>query len=571
MRREYVDFKENIDINFSLVQIDKYPLVWQNAIRIFFVLKGSIRIGIENEEFTISEDSIEIINKDEAYYISSEDGDNLVLVLDIRPGFFSDYNDQVEDIYYYTNTLDTSRQAGYKYIKLREYITILFYEFINREDGYEERIEKNLLATMYHLLNNFHYLIYEEESLREDEIQLERFTRIISYLKKNYKEGVSLKEIASREFLTPQYLSYKIKDTFGQNFNDFLNKIRVEESRKLLLEGNESISEIALEVGFSHSRYYNKHFKKIHKYSPMEYRKKYQKSSSELERSKKITYFEIGLGQKYLEKYLLNYEGYKHKKVIIKQNIDLEEEPIISLKYPRLIYMGNENILEFKNLQYLRELMKIGNFKYIAMENFREYNFYQQEEISKTVKSLGLEIYRGKLKSKFFQEDLYERLLENKPLVVAFRDGFQEDLYRGAGIFTYDYFKKPAYFKLELICKLSSEIVFKGKNTLVTRSEPGYELLVFNNSRDEIKKFSLNIKGLRKNYSLMIYKLDRELDIDRILKKFGNYKFLRENFWEVERHLFLRTDYGKVEKTNIYNFTYELGPGESLVLKFIGQ
>src|SRR5690606_23902424 len=127
-----------------------------------------------------------------------------------------------------------------------------------------------------HLLNEFHYLFYEGENLEEDEVQLERYHRIVKYLSNNYMYKVSLQDIAEKEFLSAQYLSYKIKDTFGLGFNEYLNQIRVEESTKLLLDTDRSITDISEEVGFSHVRYYNKHFKIHYKMTPIQYRKKYK-------------------------------------------------------------------------------------------------------------------------------------------------------------------------------------------------------------------------------------------------------------------------------------------------------
>ncbi|MCS4481211.1 helix-turn-helix domain-containing protein [Clostridium botulinum] len=42
---------------------------------------------------------------------------------------------------------------------------------------------------------------------------------------------------------------------------------------KLLLDTDKTISEISEELGFSHTRYFNKHFKKHYKCTPMQYRK----------------------------------------------------------------------------------------------------------------------------------------------------------------------------------------------------------------------------------------------------------------------------------------------------------
>lgn len=60
----------------------------------------------------------------------------------------------------------------------------------------------------------------------------------------------------------------------GYSFTDLINLTRVEESIKLLLDSDMSISEISEEIGFSHVRYYNKNFKVYYGCTPLQYRKK---------------------------------------------------------------------------------------------------------------------------------------------------------------------------------------------------------------------------------------------------------------------------------------------------------
>ena len=103
--------------------------------------------------------------------------------------------------------------------------------------------------------------MYEQEELKENEEQLERYHRIAKYIFNNYNNNITLQDIADKEFLSTHYLSHEIKYATGSSFTDLINITRVEESIKLLLDSDKSISEISEEVGFSHTRYFNKNFK----------------------------------------------------------------------------------------------------------------------------------------------------------------------------------------------------------------------------------------------------------------------------------------------------------------------
>lgn len=397
MRKEYVEYLKDLPIKLTLANIMEYPIHWQDSIEVVFVLKGTVTLGVETESYTLVEREIEIINPNEVYRIESQDPDNLVLILDIDPNFFERYYDDAKGTFFYTNSSDDNAQEEEKYYILRRFISILLYEVVSKLDDYEDSIEEYLLEMMYHLLNNFHYLFYEEESLKEDEIQLERYHRITKYISNNYMNKVSLQDIADKEFLSVQYLSFKIKDILGHGFNEFLNQIRVEESTKLLLDSNMNISEISEEVGFSHVRYYNKHFKLNYDISPMQYRKKYKVSEAQLEKMKKITYYDLRDGLTYLTQYIEDYERYNYDNKIVKLDIDLNKDPIDEFQGPNLIDLGDISLLlEEENMRILKEVQSQIGFKYCLINRLF---------------SDDMDIYRGK-NSRFINWTRVENILD---------------------------------------------------------------------------------------------------------------------------------------------------------------
>ncbi|OLS03697.1 helix-turn-helix domain-containing protein [Tissierella creatinophila] len=397
MRKEHTEYLKDLWINIHLANIQKYPIHWKDSLEILFVLKGKIKIGIETEHYELWERQIEIVNPNEVSWISSDDKDNLVLIIDIDPSFFKRYYDDAEDTFFYTDSSNKRVQEDEEYYKLREYISILLFEVVSKLDDYEDLTEETLLQMMYHLLNNFHYLFYEGENLEEDELQLQRYHRIVKYLSNNYMNKVSLQDIADKEFLSSQYLSYKIKETFGLGFNEYLNQIRVEESTKLLLDSDLSISEISEEVGFSHVRYFNKHFKLHYNMTPLQYRKKYELDQDELDSKRFIKYFPLEEALPFLKNYLEHYERYNYDNRIIKLDIDLNKEMIDEFKRPELIDLGDISLLlEEENRNILREIQAEIGFKYAIVNRLF---------------SADMDIYRGK-NNRFINWTRVENIIE---------------------------------------------------------------------------------------------------------------------------------------------------------------
>ena len=69
-------------------------------------------------------------------------------------------------------------------------------EYVQKLEDYDEEIEELLITLLYHLVNNFHYLTYEKEELKEKTDQLARYHRISKYIYNNYNNNITLQEIA---------------------------------------------------------------------------------------------------------------------------------------------------------------------------------------------------------------------------------------------------------------------------------------------------------------------------------------------------------------------------------------
>lgn len=644
MRKEYVEYMKDLPINIFLANIMEYPIHWQDSIQILFVLKGNIDVGVENEVYTLKEREIEIINTNEVYSIKSKDPNNLVLILNIDPNFFERYYDDAKEVFYYTDSLEEYGQEHEKYYELRKYISILLYEAVSKIDDYEDKIEENLLQMMYHLLNNFHYLFYEGESLKEDEEQLERYHRIVKYLSNNYMNKVSLQELADKEFLSSQYLSYKIKDIFGHGFNEYLNQIRVEESTKLLLDTDLNISEISEEVGFSHVRYYNKHFKNHYNCTPMQYRKKYKVGLEELEKMTKITYFPIKDAVEHLTHYIEDYERYDYDNRIIKIDIDLNKDPVGEYKKPDLINLGDIYLLlEEENRRVLEEIQREIEFEYCIVnklfsedmdiyrdKNHKFINWTRVENILDFLKELKLTpiiitenveeyIIKDFINhfSNLYEEDvekwlsrtvedldpyfpkevicpvhdnipmvpyiLYNYIHLNNRVVLNMTDEisketilYNDTFFGGNGIFTSNYLKKPSYYAYMLLSLLGEEIIDKGEGYIITKSEYGYQIMLFNPTEideksiygnrpmEKIKerKVSVNLFNMENDFQVTRYVLDREFG--SVYDKWvglNRPERLDNDNWELLKeyvHPNISFYYGK--KSTVYNSLVNIKP-----------
>lgn len=90
--------------------------------------------------------------------------------------------------------------------------------------------------------------------------------RAMHYIRSHYSD-ISLRDVADHVGLNSTYFSNLFKRSTGQSYSQYLNKVRIEESKRLLLADN-SLSEIAQKVGFSDQSYFTNVFKKVEGISP---------------------------------------------------------------------------------------------------------------------------------------------------------------------------------------------------------------------------------------------------------------------------------------------------------------
>ncbi|MGB6329524.1 MAG: AraC family transcriptional regulator [Halarcobacter sp.] len=109
--------------------------------------------------------------------------------------------------------------------------------------------------------------------LQEDKEVLldERFEEIISYLKENYKENISLEDLASKFELNTFYIIRLFKNQINMTPHSYLLNLKINKSKELLKKGN-SIVDTALECGFFDQSHFHRNFLKIVATTPKEYR-----------------------------------------------------------------------------------------------------------------------------------------------------------------------------------------------------------------------------------------------------------------------------------------------------------
>ena len=97
----------------------------------------------------------------------------------------------------------------------------------------------------------------------------------IRYFHDYYSEEICLEKLASNFYVSPSCLIKLFKRNVGSSPMHYLNTVRIEESKRMLVSSSFSINEISSAIGFNDSLYFSRIFKKTTNLTPTEYRKQF--------------------------------------------------------------------------------------------------------------------------------------------------------------------------------------------------------------------------------------------------------------------------------------------------------
>lgn len=145
-------------------------------------------------------------------------------------------------------------------------------------EGFERVLQ---LLHILHILSKTHdYRYIASASYRNTlkDSDTERMNTVHAFVLKNFRNKISLDEVAALANMAPSSFSRYFKTHTNKTFSEFVSEIRIGHACKLLIEKEISIAQACYESGFLTLSNFNRQFKGITQKSPQEYRNKYKET-----------------------------------------------------------------------------------------------------------------------------------------------------------------------------------------------------------------------------------------------------------------------------------------------------
>jgi AraC family transcriptional regulator, transcriptional activator for feuABC-ybbA operon len=107
---------------------------------------------------------------------------------------------------------------------------------------------------------------------KDHKLNLKRLDKAIEYIEKKFMNTIRIEELCQCVNLNESNMIKLFKNNLGRTPVDYINQVRINKAKELLLHTNGTIKEIAFQTGFSDEFYFSRVFKKMEGKSPRGFR-----------------------------------------------------------------------------------------------------------------------------------------------------------------------------------------------------------------------------------------------------------------------------------------------------------
>ncbi len=244
-----------------------------NDFELCLLLEGQLTVRSKRECHHLTKHSIILFNPIQPHELSADQGGALILSLQVSPKFCGQYFPSLSNIVFEISNL--SEFLSIEQLQMiHSLILQLSLDYFDQKFGYELMNIGLLNRLFYQLLHNVPYHLISKEERAHNLQRLHRVNRIMNYIEEHYASKLLLSTIAEHEGLSLSYLSHFIKENLNTTFQQYLNQIRFEKAKQLIVQTEMKLIDVCLECGFSDTRYLNNLFLKHFGCTPKQFKER---------------------------------------------------------------------------------------------------------------------------------------------------------------------------------------------------------------------------------------------------------------------------------------------------------
>ncbi len=270
--------------------ISKTKEVSYTNLTCLLVMKNQVRIKTNEQHILLREGDFFFINMNERIEETAVEEGAKVFKLSISNIYLlKHYEDFLASKFNCHSLLTDSNDS----IFIEQIKHNLFKLILNYFSGEQTKYLKSsiyLQKILLVLVEQFKVSVFNDQTFKYNE----KLNEVFEYVYTNYKQPITLGDVAQKNFMSPSTLSRMFQEQTGVKFNTYINQLRIQMSLNDLLYTQDSIDRIAINYGFSNSKTYRTQFSRFFSCSPTEYKKNfYKKEGLDIQINEKKELMEI--------------------------------------------------------------------------------------------------------------------------------------------------------------------------------------------------------------------------------------------------------------------------------------
>lgn len=234
-----------------------------NGLMIGFVIKGEAHIYDENNMTQYNSGDIFIINHRDLYRFQLQQ-EGIICYIQFQMKYLADKFDDAHCLYFHLTDATTTKNIH----QLRNIMARLVSTHIRHNELSKLTEQQLVIQLLMHMIHYVPRTYHSNQSILNDD----KVNQVCDYIELHFHEDLSLSELSEYVGWSESHLSKKFTESLGVGFQHFLNTTRIEHAKLDLTYTDETITDIALQNGFSSAASFARTFKHFTHQTPKQYR-----------------------------------------------------------------------------------------------------------------------------------------------------------------------------------------------------------------------------------------------------------------------------------------------------------
>lgn len=261
-------------------------LHYHEYIELLFITEGCVNIWINGVLYNFSTGDLVVINSNESHELRGVTDNSTYIVVKFLPQILYSSQQSIFELKYilpfiieHSDHQRVFKSSEIESTDIKRLMLDIYNEWKEKKFGYELAVRADIINVFLCIMRYWH----SQGAIKESAAEAGDITRVmqnaIMYTSENFR-SITEKQVAQHCNISYSYFSRSFKKVMKMSFSDYLNYLRINEAQKLLISTQKSVTDIAMELGYSTASHFISQFKRRKGVSPKQFRLNFEKVMS---------------------------------------------------------------------------------------------------------------------------------------------------------------------------------------------------------------------------------------------------------------------------------------------------